>query len=257
MRAWYHVLALVLLCGAVQGQDGMTTTLAGSGKVGFADGRGANASFAYPRWVVIGADGLFVVSDGLFDMSDGTKSALRRVSAGGDVTTLMINSSTVTIPRIWGFSLEPDEKTAIISFGRAHTVSRLTIASGAVTLIAGSNVVGFADGQGTAVRFNFPSFVECDAVGNAYISDMYNHVIRVLTIGTVTTLAGGGCAGCTRGGYANGFGSAATFTSPRGLAINGGVLYVASQTSVRAVVISTKAVTTVAGIGSESIIWSR
>ena len=230
MRAWW--LLALLRVAVCQCPGAQVTTLAGSGKLGFADGSGANASFARPYGGAIGADALFFVD----------ANGVRRVTAGGAVTTLPVNFT------VFDLGLEISEMTAIISGGEANpTLSRLTIATGAVTRVAGG-ITGFADGLGAVARFTSPQHVECDTLGNTFIADSTINVIRVLTAdGFVATLAGGGCAGCTSAGFANGQGTAATFSRIGGMAVGGGVLYVATNSEVRAVVIATTAVSTLAG----------
>ena len=79
--------------------------------------------------------------------------------------------------------------------------------------------------------------------------DFGNHLIRQLVIstGAVTTVAGTGTSGS-----ANGTGTSASFNGPRGITTDGTNLYVADQSNhlIRKIVISTGAVTTVAGTGS-------
>jgi len=98
--------------------------------------------------------------------------------------------------------------------------------SGLVSTLAGSGVSGFADGSGGAAQFNTPYGVACDANGNVYVADTYNHRIRKITpAGVVSTLAGDGTSG-----YHDGPGVGARFNNPTGVAcdINGNV-YVADQ----------------------------
>jgi mucin-19 len=88
---------------------------------------------------------------------------------------------------------------------------------GLVSTLAGSGLVGSADGVGGAASFSFPIGIVVDGIGNLYVADSGNNTIRKITpSGTVTTLAG------TAGnpGRANGQGAAASFNDPRGIAID-------------------------------------
>ncbi len=52
--------------------------------------------------------------------------------------------------------------------------------SALVTTLAGSATSGFADGTGTAAKFNFPRGITNNGTA-LYIADQYNHRIRKLT----------------------------------------------------------------------------
>jgi gliding motility-associated-like protein len=78
--------------------------------------------------------------------------------------------------------------------------------------------------NGRNVGFNHPSGLALDLAGNMYVSDIDGQTIRkITTAGVVTTLAGSG-----NKGSANGVGTAASFSSPSGLAVDAdGNVYVA------------------------------
>ncbi|MFO0578450.1 MAG: hypothetical protein U1A78_30975 [Polyangia bacterium] len=130
-----------------------------------------------------------------------------------------------------------------------NTIRKVVLSTGAVTTLAGSaGMQGSADGTGAAARFSAPTSVAADGAGSLYVADTGNRTIRkvVLSTGAVTTLAGS--AGL--GGSADGTGAAARFYSPQGVAADGaGSLYVADteNRTIRKVVLSTGAVTTLAG----------
>src|SRR5688500_10490230 len=120
----------------------------------------------------------------------------------------------------------------------------------AISTHAGSaGLTGTTDGTGNAARFSNPSGVAVDIAGNAYIADAVNNRIRKVTPGgVVTTVAGSGTAGSN-----DATGTSATFSSPQGIAIDSTAtnLYVADTGShkIRKIVISSGAVTTIAGTG--------
>lgn len=96
-----------------------------------------------------------------------------------------------------------------------------------VNLLAGdTGGQGYTDGVGSAARFRSlnASTIAVDASGTTYIPDAGNHIIRKVTsAGVVSTFAG------TPGqsGSVDGVGSAARFSNPRGVALDGsGNLYV-------------------------------
>ena len=128
-----------------------------------------------------------------------------------------------------------------------QTIRKVVIATGVVTTFAGApGQYGAADGTGAAALFRDPFGIASDGAGNLYVADSGNDAIRkiVIATGAVSTFAGG------QTGSANGSGAAAQFRDPYGIASDGaGNLYVADtdNSTIRKIVIATKAVTTVAG----------
>lgn len=104
-----------------------------------------------------------------------------------------------------------------------HRIRKVTSA-GVVTTLAGSGEGTFADGTGAAASFTFPADVAVDGAGNVWVADKHGHRVRKVTAeGVVTTLAGSGTAA-----VADGTGTAASFTSPVGIALDAAAnLYVA------------------------------
>ena len=132
-----------------------------------------------------------------------------------------------------------------------QTIQTLTLSTNAVATLAGTaNTAGTTDGTGTAAKFYEPFGITLSG-SDYFVADTYNHTIRKLTsAGIVTTIAGtGGTAGAT-----DGTGSAALFYGPKSLVSDGTNLYVTdtSNHTIRKVVISTGATSTVAGYAGTS-----
>lgn len=106
---------------------------------------------------------------------------------------------------------------------------------------------GNVDGTGSAARFRNPTHVVVDAAGTLYVADNGNNAIRkVSKTGVVTTFAG---KPSIYGGKADGTGTDARFTNPKGLVLgSSGVLYVldSGNSTIRKIT-SAGAVTTLAG----------
>ena len=117
-----------------------------------------------------------------------------------------------------------------------------------VTTLAGTGSSGSVNGTGTSASFYNPQGITTDGT-NLYVAERVNHLIRkiVISTGAVTTVAGTGSSGS-----ANGTGTSASFNGPSGITTDGTNLYVADYDNhlIRKIVISTGAVTTVAGTGS-------
>ena len=132
-----------------------------------------------------------------------------------------------------------------------HVIRKIT-SGGVVSTLAGSaGASGSADGTGAEARFNGPSGVATDNVGNVYVADTYNHTVRVVSAsGVVTTLAGSAGSG----GSTDGQGNVARFSFPAGIAVDSSAnIYVADTNNhtIRRVTLAGQ-VTTFAGAAGSS-----
>jgi hypothetical protein len=228
---------------------GAVSTLAGlAGAAGGLDGTGADARFASPCGVVADDAGNVYVADN----QDHT---IRVVSPSGVVTTLAGAHGTRGSTDGTGSAALFDSpcSVAVDSGGNAYvadtgnsTIRKIT-PTGVVTTLAGTaDQSGSADGTGAAARFSAPFGIAADSAGNLYVSDTYNHTIRLVTAaGDVTTLAG--AAGVA--GTADGTGADARFSSPVGLRVasNGDVLVADGQNYTVRRITPAGVVTTLAG----------
>jgi len=143
---------------------------------------------------------------------------------------------------------DPDgDLTTISATTLPSWLSLTTIGSDEVTTFAGDGFSGSTDGAGVSASFNKPKGIAIDSSGNVYVADTDNHLIRkIASNGNVTTLAGDGFSGST-----DGAGSAASFNSPTGVAVDSsGNVYVADTNNhlIRKID-SAGNVTTLAGVG--------
>lgn len=97
-----------------------------------------------------------------------------------------------------------------------NVIRKVTVSTGIISTVAGTgSSSGGYNGdniQATAATLNYPHDVVLDSYGNLYISDVFNHRVRKVTIstGVITTIAGSGTASST------GDGSAATSATING-----------------------------------------
>jgi sugar lactone lactonase YvrE len=199
---------------------GEVSTLAG-GEEGFADGVGSDARFRRPLGIEIDAAGNLYVAD--FG-----NNRIRKITLSGEVSTLAGGESGFadgigSDARFSGPSgIETDAagNLYVADIGNNH-IRKITPAGEVSTLAGGEK--GFTDGIGNAARFYRPAGIASDAAGDLYVADTFNNRIRKITpAGEVSTLAGGGY------GFADGIGSDARFSTPRGIAVDAaGNLYVA------------------------------
>ena len=77
-----------------------------------------------------------------------------------------------------------------------NNLIRKIYSNGQVSTFAGNGQAGNIDSTGTAASFNGPSGLAIDVLGNIYVADTNNNLIRKVTPGgLVTTIAGSGLAG--------------------------------------------------------------
>jgi sugar lactone lactonase YvrE len=149
-----------------------------------------------------------------------------------------------------------DSATNVYVADTGNSTIRKVTPAGVVTTLAGLGAVnGSADGTGRAARFNQPRGVAVDNAGNVYAADSYNNTIREVTpVGTswvVTTLAGLATGGP---GNADGTGSAARFSYPLALAVDGArnVFVADSDNNTIREVTQAGVVTTLAGLAGRT-----
>jgi sugar lactone lactonase YvrE len=143
-----------------------------------------------------------------------------------------------------GVAVDSNGNVYVADYGN-HRIRKISPAGVVTTLAGGTN--GYADGTGTAAQFSNPCDVAVDSAGYVYVGEMNSHRVRKISpAGVVTTLAGG------TNGYADGTGTAARFTIPYGVAVDGaGNVYVGDQNNNRIRKISPAGVvTTLAGSGT-------
>jgi sugar lactone lactonase YvrE len=214
---------------------GSVTTLAGfADGWGNRDGVGGVARFNQPGAVAVDGEGTVYVADSF-------NGRIRRISAGGKVTTLGPFVGVV-------FALAVDGEGSL--YVARNAIQKITRDGQLLTIAGVDGSSGSSDGTGSAARFNDVMGLAVDATGNVYAADSGNHTIRRITPeGVVTTIAG--LAGAS--GSSDGSGSSARFSGPHGIAVDrSGNLFVADSfnSTVRRIDPS-GVVTTVAGNAGE------
>lgn len=178
---------------------GVVTTLTGApGKTGYADGTGTAARFMGISGVATDHAGNIYVSDVI---------AIRKITPAGVVTTLAgAPVSAVGTVQSVGYAdgagvaarfsspsgIATDSAGNIYVADTSNGVIRKITPAGVVTTLAGEwHQMGDADGTGAAARFQGPSGIVADSVGNVYVADTGNGAIRKISpAGVVTTLLG-------------------------------------------------------------------
>jgi sugar lactone lactonase YvrE len=184
--------------------SGNITTVVGSGAYGYAGdgGPALGAELAYPQGVALDSVGNLYISDSVNQRirkvgSDGTITTVAGTGVegylgdGGPALRAQLNYPAGIAVDAWGNIFFAD-----------YTRIRKVSPDGTITTVAGSDAYGFSGDGGPAASaiLNFPVGIAVDNLGNLYIADTYNSVIRRVTPdGTISTVAGGAVSPFTLG----------------------------------------------------------
>ncbi|OHD63043.1 MAG: hypothetical protein A2176_09145 [Spirochaetes bacterium RBG_13_51_14] len=239
----------------------VVTTLAGpaqgSTTSGDTDATGNAARFYIPQGITTDGTNLYV--------ADRYNNKIRKINISTQVVTTLAGpaqgSTTSGDTDAMGNAARFYAPTGITTDGANlyvadvgnNKIRKIVISTGAVTTLAGpaqgTTTSGDTDATGNAARFNAPEGITTDGT-NLYVTESLNNKIRkiVISTGAVTTLAGP-AQGTTTSGDTDATGNAARFSIPRGITTDGKNLFVAdfNNHKIRKIVISTGAVTTLAG----------
>jgi len=234
---------------------GVVSTLAGvAGAFGSVDGTGTSARFNNLHGMTIDSAGNLYVTDSL-------NNIVRKVTSAGVVTTLAGTAgtygsadgtgATAYFSQPFGITADSGGNLYVADTGN-NTIRKITSAAAVTTLAGIAAISGSTDGTGQAARFDIPFGLATDNMGNLYIADTYNHIIRKSTAaGVVTTLAGSVNNGA---GSSDGTGTMASFDLPYGVATDSaGNVYVADtfNSTIRKIS-STGVVSTLAGMAGNT-----
>ncbi|HEX2232245.1 MAG TPA: hypothetical protein VHG69_02655, partial [Thermoleophilaceae bacterium] len=189
---------------------GVITTFAGTGSSGYT-GDGGPALLAR----LDGPIGLTIDGAGNIYLADFNNHVIRRITAAGIISTVAGNGSAgssgdggpATSARLDGpgdVQIDGAGNLYIPEYN-GDRVRKVTAATGTISTVAGTGSSGYSGdgGPATAARLFQPIGVDVDSLGNVFIADLSNHVIRrVNSAGTINTVAGTGTAGYSGDGGA-------------------------------------------------------
>ena len=225
----------------VAAASGTITTVAGNHTSGYSgdSGPATSAELSNPSGVAVDAAGNLYIADP-------NNSVIRRVAAAsGTITTVAGNHTS-------GYSGDSGPATsaelsnpsgvAVDAAGNLYiadpnnsVIRRVAAASGTITTFAGNHTSGYSGDGGPAASaaLYFPYGAAVDAVGNLYIADTSNNVIRRVAAasGTITTFAGNGTYGYSGDG---GPATSAELSNPYSVTVDAaGNLYISDTNNLR------------------------
>ena len=225
--------------------SGVITTVAGIGESLGSAGDGGLATQA----LLDEPFGVAVDSGGSLYIADTANSEIRKVTAGGVITTVVGGSATTA-------QLNGPQGVAVDAGGNLYIADTgdsvvLKVANGTITVVTGDGNQGYSGDGGPAVQaeVNQPYGVAVDSGGNVYIADSANYRVRKVAAGVITTVAGNGTPSYSGDG---GVATSAQLDWPGAVAVDAaGNLYIADVANcrIRKVTVASGIITTVAGAG--------
>jgi len=219
--------------------SGNFTTYAGSpsGTAGFLDSGSSSALFNSPTSITVDKFGRIYVADtgnnairviekqNQYDSSQNIievhKIVVTLVGRGSTILSSAIGqTNTLNGPR--GIAVDSTGSVYVADTGN-HRICKVT-GGGELKTLAGSTTLGgnlaylsgYENGQGTNASFNSPTGLAVDLIGNVFVADTGNNVIRRVTqSGIVSTVAGSG-----QPFYKEGRRQQASFKGPVGITVD-------------------------------------
>jgi hypothetical protein len=229
-------------------------TIAGTGIAAYSGDNGAatSAALAYPFSMAADAAGNIYIADR-------DNHVVRRIDTTGNITTIAGNGEQ-------GFSgdggpatsasLNTPTAVAVGTGGNIYIADsnnhRIRVVSGGtISTFAGNGTAGYSGdgGAATGASLYSPRGVAVDATGIVYIADTNNHVVRKVSGGNISTIAGNAQQ---QGFYAdNGAGTTAGLDTPTAVLVDAsGKVYVADSNNHRVRLLTGSTLSTFAGNGT-------
>jgi sugar lactone lactonase YvrE len=213
----------------IDASSGVITTFAGIGgplNCGYTgdNGPATSAKLCFPGGIAFDAGGNLYIAD-----TD--SSAVRRVAVSTGIITTVAGNGTRGYSGDGGLAtgaeLNIPNTVAVDGAGNLYIadsynwVIRKVFTNGEIITVAGDHAVGYSGdgGPATGASLNYPFGVTVDGVGNIYIADTYNSVVRFVDVssGQIRTIVGNGTYGFAGDG---GAATAAEIAYPWGVTLD-------------------------------------
>lgn len=181
--------------------NGVVTTVAGNGTQGYSGDGGPATSAALSN-----PFGVAVDSAGNLYFSDHGNNVIRKVS-NGVITTVAgngtlgagfncANGAATSVALSGPFGVAVDS-AGNVYFADVDNNCVREVSNGTITTVAGGGTISDVNynGPATSAELYFPFDVAVDSAGNLYIVDNLNNIVRKVSNGVISTVAGNGTAG--------------------------------------------------------------
>jgi sugar lactone lactonase YvrE len=188
---WYLTVAILFLSlPALNAGKYVVSTFAGKANTsGLVDGIGENARFKLPAGITVdGSRNLYITETG--------NHTIRKITPDGVVTTIAggvsgFNNATGTAAKFKsprGIAVDISGNLLVSDTGN-HVIRKIT-SGGEVTTFAGiPGSLGYLDGLVATAKFTSPLAITVDSLGNVFIADTNNDVIRKITPSPAATVS--------------------------------------------------------------------
>ncbi len=233
--------------------NGIISTFAGNGKLGFSGDNGLASSAQ-----VDNPDSIAIDTTGNVYFDDGGNNRVRKV-ANGIITTVAGNGTvqsgdngSATSSQLAGPSGIAADSAGNVYIADSGSNRVRKVSKGLINTIVGSGATGISSSSGdngpaANAQVATPSAMALDSAGNLYIAEAAGNRVRKVAGGIITTVAGTGAIGFSGD---NGPATSAQLNSPTGIAVDSaGNLYIADSLNQRIRKVSNGVIATIAGNG--------
>ena len=234
--------------------EGQIQTVIGNSDEGFADGVPEGARFSNPQGMALAGETLYVADAGNHAIRavDLEMAVVETVAGTGERGVGRVDGGpgpTVALRSPWDVALAG--RRLFIAMAGSHQLWMYDLDSGLVQAVVGAGEEGIADGLPEEALLAQPGGIAADEDGVLFFADSETSAVRqadLITAHRVATLVG---AGLFDFGDQDGEASLARMQHPLGIAVEGGIVYVADtyNNKIKRVGTETLTAATVAGTG--------